>query len=163
MKFKNLLFVAILFLLATSGYAQSNSSDEQTLKNIVGKMLDAQTAYDGPTLDDIFTEDYIEISPAGEFDPRKKVLGFYSPVMKAARGTALSVSAKAVDHSVRVYDKFAIVISQFDYSIVSGGKPLPPRSVRATMVFRKQKGDWKIASAQYTAVWIPEPPAPPAK
>lgn len=162
MRFKTFLFIVILFLSGSPAYSQSHANDEQALKQIVGKMLEAQVAFDPASLDNLFTADYVEISPAGEFDSRANVLTSYSPAVKAGRG-AMAVSAEAVDHSIRVYDNFAIVIAQFNFTITVGGKPIPARNMRVTMVFRKQKGDWKLASAQYTGIWIPEPPAPPAK
>lgn len=162
MKLKTFLFVVILFLTASSAYSQSHSNDEQALKHVVQKLVDAQTEFDGAGLDKLFTTDYVEISPIGELDTRAKVLDFYSPKVKAARG-ATSVAVEAVDHSIRVYDKFAIVIAKFNYKIIVAGKPIPPRSMRATMVFRKQKEDWKLASAQYTSILLAEPPAPPAE
>ena len=162
MKFKNFLSIVILFISVSSAYSQSLANDEQALKHTVRKMLDAQIAFDPVSLNNLFTADYIEISPVGEFDPREKVLSFYTPEAKAA-SSKMSVLVEAVDHSIRVYDKFAIVIAQFNYKITADGRPAPPRSMRATMVFSKQKGDWKLASAQYTGIRIPQPPAPAAK
>src|ERR1044072_444020 len=78
MKFKVLIFILIL---SGCAFAQS-SKDDEALKSLVRQMTDAQAAYDAATLDKIFTADYIEISPVGEFDPREKVLGFYKPEMK---------------------------------------------------------------------------------
>ena len=120
-------------------------------------MTDAQIAYDPGTLDKIFTSDYIEISPLGEFDPREKVLGFYKPEEKPD-ASRMSVSLEVTDFSIRNYGSFAVVIAQFNYSTVMEGKPMPPRKLRATIVCRKEKGDWKIASAQYTGIRPPQPP-----
>ena len=73
----------------------------------------------------------------------------------------MTATTEANEFSIRVYDKFAVVIARLDYSIVSEGKSLPPRGIRTTIVCRKEKGAWKIASAQYTGI-RPPPNAPKA-
>src|SRR5687768_7312193 len=149
MKFK-LLFAIVLFVVGAAA-AQSVNKDEQAIKAVLKQMADAQTAFDAPALDRIFTADYIEISPAGEFDPRDKVLGFYKPSAKPPLGTP-TVTLEIADHSIRIYDKFAVVIARLDYLIRNGETILPPRSMRVTAVMRKEKGAWKIASTQYTGI-----------
>lgn len=141
----------ILTASATLTFGQSSSKDEQVLKDLIKQLTDAQIAYDAPTLDKILTADYIEISPLGEFDPREKVLGFYTPQAKADAGKA-STSIEIAETSIRAYKDFAIVIDRFNYTIEVDGKKLPPRSIRAMIVCRKENGKWKIASAQYTGI-----------
>lgn len=143
------VFIFFLLLSGVSVFAQSK--EDESLKSLVKQMTDAQQNYDAAALDKIFTEDYIEISPAGEFDPRAKVLGFYKPELKPP-ADKMTASVETTDHSIRVYDKFAVVIARLNYTITSDGKTLPPRSIRATIVCRKEKGAWKIASAQYTGI-----------
>ena len=149
MKIK-ILFAIVLFVVGTVT-AQSVNKDEEAIKVVLKQMADAQTAFDAPALDRIFTADYIEISPAGEFDPRDKVLGFYKPSAKPPLGTP-TVALDISDHSIRIYDKFAIVIARLDYVIKNGETILPPRGMRITAVMRKEKGAWKIASTQYTGI-----------
>lgn len=144
-------FKAFIFILILSGFVFAQSKDDESLKALVKQMTDAQSAYDAATLDKIFTADYIEISPAGEFDPREKVLGFYKPELKPPAGK-MSATTKLAEFSIRNYEKFAVVIVRLNYTITTDGKTLPPRSMRATIVCRKEKGAWKIASAQYTGI-----------
>ena len=150
------VFIFILLLSCVSIFAQSK--DDQTLKSLVKQMTDAQQSYDANALDKIFTADYIEISPVGEFDSREKVLGFYKPELKPP-ADKMSASTEPTEFSIRNYGKFAIIITKLNYTIVSEGKTLPPRSIRATLVCRNEKGVWKIASAQYTGI-RPSPAAP---
>ena len=150
MKLKVLVF--LMLLSSVSAFAQTKEDD--ALKSLVKQMTDAQAAYDAAALDKIFTADYIEISPAGEFDPREKVLGFYKPELKPP-ADKMTASTEATDFSIRVYEKFAVVIARLNYTITSDGKQMPPRSMRATFVCRKEKGAWKIASAQYTGIRPP--------
>lgn len=148
------VFIIILLFSGISVFAQSN--DDEALKSLVKQMTDAQMNYQPEKLDKILTADYIEISPAGEFDPREKVLGFYKPEMKPP-ADKMSVTVEADEFSVRNYGDFAVVIARLNYKMTSEGKLLPPRSIRATYVLRKQKGSWKIASAQYTGIRSPQP------
>ncbi len=150
------VFIFILLLSSVSALAQKPKDDE-SLKNLVKQMTDAQTNYQPDALDKIFAADYIEISPVGEFDPREKVLGFYKPEMKPP-AAKMSVTVEATDFSIRNYGDFAIVITKLNYAMTSEGKPLPPRGIRATIICRKEKGAWKIASAQYTGIRPPTPP-----
>lgn len=147
MKLKVFLF--ILLFSSVSVFAQSK--EDAALKTLIGQMTDAQQNYQPDALDKILTADYIEISPVGEFDPREKVLGFYKPELKPP---ADKMSAKVVtdEFSIRVYDKVAIVIARLNYTVTSEGKTLPPRSIRATFVCKKDGKTWKIASAQYTGI-----------
>jgi len=150
-----LLLTAVFVLLALSpGFAQSK--DDAALKQLVGQMVGAQMSYDAATLDKLFTADYIEISPVGEFDSREKVLGFYKPELKPD-AAKFSTSYEASEWSIRSKEKFAVVIVRLDYTITADGKKMPPRSMRGTLVCVKEKSGWKIASAQYTGIRPPQP------
>lgn len=146
----NEIKVAVIFLLlsfAAGATAQSNTRHDAGLKALVLQMTTYQTTFDQAGLDRIFTADYIEISPAGEFDPREKVLGFYKA---EARPVARTIPATDVSEvSIRNYGKFAIVIAMLTYTV---SPTIPPRSIRATFVCRREKGTWKIASSQYTGI-----------
>ncbi|MCD9187764.1 MAG: nuclear transport factor 2 family protein [Pyrinomonadaceae bacterium] len=147
MKFK--IFLFILLFSSVSVFAQSK--EDTALKALVGQMTDAQQDYQPDALDKILTADYIEISPVGEFDPREKVLGFYKPELKPP-ADKMSAKVATDEFSIRVYDKVAIVIARLNYTVTSEGKTLPPRSIRATFVCKKDGKTWKIASAQYTGI-----------
>lgn len=152
MKFK--IFIFLLLVSGVSVFAQTK--DDESLKSLVKQMTAAQATYDAAALDKLLTADYIEISPVGEVDSREKVLGFYKPELKppAEKMTAM---IEATDFSIRSYGKFAIIITRLNYMITSEGKPLPPRSIRATFVCRREKSVWKIASAQYTGIRLSQP------
>lgn len=159
MKIKILFFLVAVFAATTQSFSQSHSKDETAFKSLIKQMTDAQMAYDAAALDKIFTSDYIEVSPAGEFDPRAKVLGFYTPKAKADAGN-ISTSLEVTDYSIRSYDNFAIAIVRLNYTLINEGKSLPPRSMRAMVIFRKERGLWKIASAQFTGIRPSQPQKP---
>ena len=147
------VFIFILLFSSVSVFAQSKTDAQ--LKSLIKQMTDAKTAFQPEVLDKILTADYIEISPLGEFDLREKVLGFYKPELKPP-ADKMSVALETNEFSIRSYGNFAIVIARLDYKMTSEGKPLPARSIRATYACRKEKGAWKIASAQYTGIRPPQ-------
>jgi ketosteroid isomerase-like protein len=155
---KSRVFIFLLLLIFSShlAFAQTQGKEDAKLTALVRQMIDAQTSYQPDVLDKIFASDYIEISPVGEFDPREKVLGFYKPEMKPD-ASKMTASVEATDFSVRNYDKFAIVITRLNFTRTVEGRTLPPISMRATIVCRKEKGEWKIASVQYTGIRPPQP------
>ncbi len=149
---ETMLSTVLAVALATlTSFAQSPGTDDPALKALVSQLIDAQTRYDAPALDRLFASDYIEISPLGEFDPREAVLGFYAPSEKPDPAK-MSTSVEAAEHSIRSDGKVAIVIARLNFSITLDGKALPPRSLRATFVMRKEGAAWKFASAQYTSI-----------
>jgi uncharacterized protein (TIGR02246 family) len=157
---KRSVFIAFLIGVACL-HLFAQKSDDAALKTLIKQMTDAQIAFDAPGLDKIYTQDFIEISPAGEFDPRDKVLGFYKPESKPDPAK-MNVAVDASEYSIRNYDKTAIVITKLTFQVTAEGKQLPPRSMRATIVFRKESGAWKIASVQYTGI-RPAQPKPQEK
>jgi ketosteroid isomerase-like protein len=158
MKIK-ILVLALALAAAVSAFGQSKDKEESAIVGLIKLMTEAQLKYNAGALDKIFTADYIEISPLGEFDPRDKVLGFYKP--EANPGEKFKADVEAAEISLRRYGKFAVLITQLNYKIVNDGKALPPRSMRATFVCRKEKDGWKIASAQYTGIRRAAANAPP--
>ncbi len=141
----------MIFSLSALALAQTPDKNESAILGTINDLVTAQTAYDLKTIDRILSTDYIEVSPVGEFDPRAKVLSFYSPEAKAA-AAKISAKVSVAEPSVRVYGDLAIAIVKLEYTMTAEGKPMPPRAIRATYVFRKSGKDWKIASAQYTGI-----------
>ena len=148
---RTLLSFAILTASAIFVAAQANAKDETALKQLVDRLTTAQTEYDAAALDKLFTADYIEISPAGEFDPRAKVLTFYTPDAKAKMAGA-TVSVDETFPSIRVYGDVAVVIAEIAYMMSKDGTKHPGPKMIVTIVARSEKGAWKIASAHYTGV-----------
>lgn len=70
----------------------------------------------------------------------------------------MSVNVTTDEFLIRTYGNFAVVIARVTYA-PGGTAPAtrPPFSVRATLVCRKEKGVWKIASTQYTGIRPPRP------
>jgi ketosteroid isomerase-like protein len=73
--------------------------------------------------------------------------------------SGFDVKTEMNEVSVRHYGKFGVVIAKIDYEMNIGGKTLPPRSIRATFVVRKEQGVWKVATANFTGI-RPQTPQP---
>ena len=153
-------YLTILTLFLTSTFvAQAQSKDETSIRKAIDAMTTAQSAYDADALEKLFTADFIEISPIGEFDPRAKVLSFYAPAEKEKSG-GFDIAVAEEFRSIRVYGDTAVAIVELTFTMSKDGKTMPARQMMATVVLRKERGSWKIASSQYTG--IRQPPAQPA-
>lgn len=114
---------------------------------LVEAFTKAQHDFDQARLRALTADDYVEISPIGEVDPRDKMLGFYAPANKVD-GPAMTLS----DTNVRMAGPdAAIAVTMISYSIP--GKD-GPRTVamRAVFVAQRDGRTWKLASAQYTPI-----------
>jgi ketosteroid isomerase-like protein len=148
--------IAFLLLTGTTGIrAQSKdkqNSDQQALTELVKQMVIAQTNFDTPTLEKVYAADFIEISPVGEVDPREKTIGFYKLEAKPDLDK-MKATVTTDEFSIRTYDNFAIVIARVTFAQTgSEGPARLPFSLRVMLVCRKEKGTWKINSAQYTGI-----------
>lgn len=155
----------LVLLIGAIGIQAQNkgkrNSDEQIVTNLVKQMTDAQSKFDPATLERIYAADFIEISPIGEVDPREKTIGFYKPEVNPDRDKA-KPTVTTDEFLIRRYGNFAVVITRVTFA-PAGNEPSarPPFSMRVTLVCRKEKGAWKISSAQYTGIRLSRPP--PAK
>jgi uncharacterized protein (TIGR02246 family) len=148
----------VLLISTTAVRTQSKikkSTDEQALVHLVKQMADAQAKFDSESLEKIYASDYIEISPIGEVDTREKAIGFYKLEAKADRSAA-SPTVSTDEFQVRQYGNIAIVIARFTFTAAENVTPSrPPIGFRLTLVCRKKKGAWKIASVQATGIRLP--------
>lgn len=114
----------------------------------VRAFVTAQHDFDLAKITALTTDDYVEVSPLGEVDPRDKMLGFYAPDKKVA-GPAITMG----DATVRMIgDRAAIVVISVSYDITPPGQPPRTVSLRAAFVAQRIGGGWKLASAQYTPI-----------
>ena len=132
---------------------------EEEINTLLRQFTEAQKNYDAAKLDEILAADYVEISPAGEVDPRAKVLGFYAPEKKKERGGEL-VSYGLDEINTRIYGDTAIVVARLPFTMKTPDGQSMSRALRCTIVCRKSRGKWRIASAQYTGIRPPAPAKP---
>jgi ketosteroid isomerase-like protein len=154
---KALILSFVLLMLTASAFSQSKK-DEEVIA-IAKQAAAAQESYDTVTLERVYASDYIEISPKGEIDEREKAIGFYK-VDDVEATKAKTPNFILDEFKVRHYGKFAIVIAKFSV----GSKTDPSQETRAVgrvvYALRKEKGEWKIYSAQFTPFPMPPRPQP---
>lgn len=126
------------------------ADDGPRLRAIAQSVLDAQIRFDVPALDKVLAADYVEVSPVGDVDTRAEVLGFYAP---QAREQMLSkgvepVSATLGEPQLQIDGDHARLIALNTAKLrIQGAEQ--QRQLRAVFEFRRDDGDWKLASATY--------------
>ena len=142
---------ALACLSITAAHA---ATPEQSVSELVQRFTTAQGTFDRAALEALTAENYIEISPLGEVDPRAKMLSFY------VKHDDKPLPAITVDEiTPRVLGNTAIVLAKVSYAMTVGGQTRTA-SLRSSFVAQQQDGAWKLISAQYTPI---RPPAAPGK
>ncbi len=153
-----MLFLSIIAVLLAAGSPAPADGKSRTaltqqvresgqVVQLITAFTRAQHDFDQAQLRKLTDDDYVEISPIGEVDPRDKMLAFYDPAKKV-EGPAMTVG----DTTVRMAGRdVAIAVTTISYSLP--GKD-GPRAVamRAVFVAVRDGRAWKLASAQYTPV-----------
>jgi hypothetical protein len=151
----SIIAILIVTFSVSAQKQPKQSKDDPVLKLLVQQMTVAQSKFDPATLERIYASDFIEISPVGEVDPREKTIGFYKPETNPERDK-IKMSVTSDEFLIRSYDNFAIVIARITFAQVGNEQSArPPFSIRVMLVCRKEKGTWKINSAQYTGIRPP--------
>jgi Domain of unknown function (DUF4440) len=153
---KRLFITAILMSLVTITAFSQSKKDEEVI-SIVKKAVEAQVDFDSAILEKLYASDYIEISPVGEVDEREKAIGFYK-LANSEEAKKASPNLELDEFNVRNYGKFSIIVARLTFS--SKQQMIPAVKMRVVFVCRKEKGSWKISSAQYTGIRPPRPPQP---
>lgn len=135
-----------LALLSVAGVAAAQEDSAAAVARLTGKFLEAQRSFDVPAIRALTADDYVEVSPAGELDGRDKMLGFYAPEKKT-QAPPLAVE----NELTRVLGDVGIQTVKLTYTMMAGGEQRK-MSLRATLVAHKRGGEWKMVSAQYTAI-----------
>jgi ketosteroid isomerase-like protein len=135
-----LLLAASLLVSHAASAQEALSGDGRGALEAVSKFLDAQAHFDVPALRALTADQFVEISPLGEVDPRDKMIGFY--VKDAPPGAPIP----AIDErQVHVFGDSAIVTVRITINI--NGQA---RSLRSNFVVHKEGTQWKLVSAQHT-------------
>jgi len=145
--YKPLATIAIVVTLVASAYAQT-PRPQTDVEAVLKTFVDAQRNFDQRRLDAILADDYIEISPVGEVDPRAMVLSFYAPDMKLAEAPAAALD----EITTRVYGETAVTIARLTYQMKGPDGAAVARSMRCVFVTRRVDRKWKLVSTQYTAI-----------
>jgi len=134
--------------LAASAAAAQTPRPQAFIDVLLNTFVDAQLRFDVQQLDALLAPDYVEISPAGEVDPRAKVLSFYAPDKKVADPPAAALD----EITTRVNGDTAVSIARLTYRAKGPDGVVAERAMRCTFVTRIVETRWKLVSAQYTPI-----------
>lgn len=140
--------VLITFLLGLPAWAQG-----QPERDLLSRFAEAIRTGDVKTLDRVLAPEYFEISPAGEYDPRAKVLTFYQPPQF---NSAQAPKVIEIDEwQAMPLNADVSVISTRETSVITtpdGERRIP---IRVTTVLRRGAAGWLIVSRHYTGIRPP--------
>lgn len=137
---------AIMALTGESSAHPARPASEPFIPLLRG-FLDAERDFDQAGIAARITQDYVEVSPIGEVDERERMLGFYALANKRA------APAIALDEvTTQVVRDAATVTARLGYSVPGPDGQVRMIAMRGGFVFRRERGDWKIAFAQYTPI-----------
>ena len=122
-------------------------SDTLAVGELVRKFTDAQMNPDPVVLRAITSEQFVEISPLGDVDPREKMIGFY------IKDPARPASQLVIDErEIRLLGDSAVITLKVTMN--ANGQM---RSIRSGYVAHKEGKEWKMVSAQHTPMRPPKP------
>ncbi|MFI5117744.1 MAG: nuclear transport factor 2 family protein [Terriglobales bacterium] len=127
---------------------QTGKSDEtakQEIKTLQGQLVKAILKSDTSFFEKYYDDDYAEIHGDGKLTTKtQEIENFKSGVTKHE-------SIDVREAKIRTYGDTVIVNALASVKTTVNGNPYSG-DVRATRVWVKQKGDWKIVTAQHTRV-----------
>jgi ketosteroid isomerase-like protein len=135
-----------LAITALPAPAAAQAADDQALVKLVSDFVAAERDFDQQRLATLITDDYVEISPIGDVDPRAAFLGFYAadkkqPFPPMTWGEPV----------IRRWDDTASVINSVSFERPGpAGQPAQRVSMRVGYLAMRSGGKWRLASAQYT-------------
>jgi len=147
-------YAAVLGICAAFASPLRAAPDAATaVTDLVQRFTAAQTAMDVPTLAALTADNYVEISPLGEVDPRDKMLGFYKKDDK--RPPLPTVTLDEI--TTRQFGDTAVVTAKLSFTRTVEGQART-FSMRSSFVAAKTGGSWKLVSSQYTPMRPPSSP-----
>ena len=147
---KRTITLAVAFLIsATTVIAQSQGkSIEQEFMRLQRAQDDAEAKRDIAVLDRLFNDDFVWIAGNGSISDKKKFLDDVKADVEPSSPQNLTYE----DFKVRVYGKAAIV----NYVLLVSGKDKDGKDFtsryRMSVVWVKQKKDWRISNFHATRV-----------
>ena len=155
---KRIMLIALLCVTAVApAFAQTaggaNSKAEQEVLKVVDEALAALVKRDAAVIERAFTDDYYTVYDGGQVGDKARVIA-------SLKSTTSGWDAwERGETKVKLHGETAIVLSQ------NKAKGHSPRgsfesSWQATTVLVKERGQWRVAAAQFTTI---KPPAAPAQ
>ena len=145
---KRLLILTFALLIAASSAAAQSSRVEQEFMQLHRAQYDAESKKDIAALDRFFNDDFIFVAANGSVYDKKKFID----EIKADDSTPSGNTVACENFKVRVYGKTAIV----NYVLLVSSKDKDGKDVasryRMSVVWIKQKGNWRIINFHATRV-----------
>jgi ketosteroid isomerase-like protein len=143
---RSLVIVVLTALLSMPGFAQASATNLQTeLQTLHAKWMKAYDNGDGVTMDQMEMDNLVLVMPTGDLWAKTKPRGTSEPKLDPTTQRTLS------DVSVRQFGDTAILTG----TLTAKSKEENSKA-GTTVVFVRNGGRWKIASAQWSAVANPK-------
>jgi len=127
-----------LLLMATAGFAQSNSSDEAAVLNVERQWLEASQKGDGEALLQIIDDSFVGNTPGNQIVDKQSLVppGGSRPMF--ANAHFVSLTAKVIGNTAVVFG-----------AMITTGEST---TLRCAMVYANRAGRWKMIAAQFVPV-----------
>ncbi len=144
-----------MILLAVSFSVTATESSDAALNEVLQRYVHAVQQFDQSTLEQVLAADYIEVSPVGEVDERRKVIGVYDAKAKAAQPDHIPAITLS-EVITRVYGQpgaeVAVSIAKLQFDVKGPDGAIRSRAMRVTFVSKKIDKRWQISSSQFTSI-----------
>lgn len=143
------LLQSALLLCSCAAIVPAGQAAEDPAKpvtDLIQRFTEAQGKMDADTLKALTADNYIEVSPLGEVDPRDKMLTFY---VKDEKRVSPALTIEEI--TPRLLGNTAVVIAKVSYTSAVEGQNRT-FSLRTTFVAQKISNAWKMVSVQYTPI-----------
>lgn len=145
-----ILALATLLMLATPASADRPvATAEQTIEQLERKLNDALSVVDVSTIDTIWSDDFVFVTPAGQIADKARRMAGLKP--RDPSGPALVSTID--DMQIRIYGTAAVAIVKTTWRGVIDGKEIVD-PYAATHVWILAGGRWKLVSAQVAHIEV---------
>jgi ketosteroid isomerase-like protein len=143
------VLIAILSLLTLPAFGAGTAPKVEDIQiiQLIQKFTAARSQFDAETLKQLTADQYIEVSPTGEYLSRKEVLAAYAPEHKGS-----VPEMKSLDWIVHLSGDTGVVISDSTYDSKAAGGDARHVSLRVIYVVQRYSGGWRFLSAQFTPI-----------
>jgi ketosteroid isomerase-like protein len=129
----------------------SNTTVEQTLKDLTNQWADAELRGDTNFLETTLTDDFVGVGPRGF------MLSKADWLQRIASGNLKYQGFTWDEVTVRVYNDAAVVIGRSTQTITYQNQPMD-NQLRTTLVLTNQQGTWQIAGVHFSPIAPPLQP-----
>ncbi len=134
-------------------YVEPRSGTEAEILGLAEDLRQAELRGDDDLFEKVLTDDFVGIGPAGF------VLGKREWANRHRSGELKVQGLERGEVVLRQYGIVAILTARELHTSTFKGQPVPFGSLRATHVFVRRGGSWKLAGSQFSP--IVQPPAGP--